>query len=70
MSDYKSACPKCRSKGLDKSGDNLVNYGDGKGAYCFSCGYTKPSDDRKAELGIDKFEWTDEMESEVSTKEL
>jgi len=54
--EYKSACPKCRSSGLDRSGDNLVNYPNGGGSYCFSCGYTILSDDRKAELGIDNNE--------------
>lgn len=35
----KSACPECRKKGNDTTGDNLVNYADG-GSYCFACGYT------------------------------
>ena len=34
----KEACPKCRSIGNDKSGDNLAIYSDGH-AYCFKCGY-------------------------------
>ena len=66
----KTACPRCRNNGLDRSGDNLVNYGVGRGSHCFSCGFTILSDDKKAELGIGKFEWTDEMEREVSTKQL
>ena len=36
----KSACPKCRELGRDRSGDNLVTYPDG-GFHCFSCGYHK-----------------------------
>ena len=31
-------CPKCRSLGNDRNGDNLGRYSDGS-AYCFSCGY-------------------------------
>lgn len=34
----KSACPKCRDRGEDTSGDNLINYADG-GSHCFACGY-------------------------------
>lgn len=33
-----SACPSCRSKGRDRSGDNLVSYDD-ESAHCFACGY-------------------------------
>lgn len=32
------ACPKCRARGNDNSGDNLACYDDG-GSYCFSCGF-------------------------------
>lgn len=32
------ACPKCRERGQDSRGDNLVLF-DGTGAHCFSCGY-------------------------------
>ena len=35
------ACPECRKRGQDRSGDNLARYDDG-GAYCFSCGYWEP----------------------------
>lgn len=52
------------------SSDGFHWYGEGKGGYCYSCNKSILSDERKAELGIDKFEWTDEMEAEVSTKEL
>jgi len=34
----KSPCPRCREKGADRSGDNLVQYEDG-GAHCFACSY-------------------------------
>lgn len=44
----KVACPRCRSQGLDHSGDNLMVYGldsnsKHKGFYCFSCEYKHPS---------------------------
>lgn len=32
-------CPKCRSIGNDRNGDNLAVYSDGH-KYCFRCGYT------------------------------
>jgi hypothetical protein len=35
----KTQCPKCAQRGKDKHGDNLILYGDGGGAFCFSCGY-------------------------------
>lgn len=31
-------CPKCRARGADSRGDNLVAYPDG-GKHCFACGY-------------------------------
>ena len=31
-------CPRCRKKGRDTRGDNLIVYSDG-GAHCFSCSY-------------------------------
>jgi hypothetical protein len=31
-------CPKCRTNGKDRRGDNLVLYPDG-GSHCFSCGH-------------------------------
>jgi twinkle protein len=34
----KTACPACRSKGKDTTGDNLVTYEDGN-KFCFSCNY-------------------------------
>ena len=40
----RSACPECRSKGRDNSGDNLANYDDGH-SYCFSCQHIIKSDD-------------------------
>lgn len=34
----KTACPSCRERGNDRSGDNLVEYDDGH-SHCFACGY-------------------------------
>lgn len=68
--ESKSACPRCVKNGGDSSGDNLHNYGEGLGSYCWSCGFTILSDEKKAELGIGKFEWTEDLEEEVSTKQL
>lgn len=60
----KNACPFCTSS------DGFHWYGEGNGGFCYSCQKSILSDARKEELGIEKFEWTDEMEKEVSTKEL
>lgn len=62
----KNPCPfpKCGSS------DGFHWYGKGNGGFCYSCQKSILSDERKAELGIDKFDWTDEMEEEVSTKSL
>jgi twinkle protein len=35
----RTPCPECRSRGLDRKGNNLVTYSD-TSAYCFSCKYT------------------------------
>ena len=35
----KVPCPACREQGKDRTGDNLVQYGEGRGAHCFACGY-------------------------------
>jgi len=34
----KHPCPKCREKGNDRSGDNLIEFDDG-GRHCFACGF-------------------------------
>ena len=34
----KSACPRCRQRGQDQSGDNLATYSDGH-QWCFACHY-------------------------------
>lgn len=59
----------CPFKGCGSS-DGFHWYGEGNGGFCYSCNKSILSDARKAELGIDKFDWTDEMEAEVSTKAL
>ena len=65
----KNPCPACRKKGEDHAGDNFYWYGDGKGGYCWKCNYTVLSDDEAGKRGIDVFDWTNELEEEVSTKE-
>lgn len=67
MSESKSPCPRCRSNGRDRSGDNLINYGEGKGSHCFSCGYSILSDDEREARGIGKYVYE---ESEIMTKEI
>lgn len=42
----RGACPRCRSNGKDRSGDNLALYPDGH-SYCYSCGYWEISPLRK-----------------------
>ena len=54
--EHKTACGRCRSKGLDHSGDNFHCYGldvDGKhrGGHCFSCGHTIPSEEHMEKSG-------------------
>lgn len=65
--EHKTACPRCRRNGNDKTGDNLRVYGSGRGAYCWSCSFTIPSEDHKDKMG-----WTEEEEEdddEVTTRE-
>lgn len=35
-------CPQCATRGQDTKGDNFVVFDDG-GAFCFACGFSKPS---------------------------
>lgn len=35
-------CPKCRTRGADRAGDNLGTWDDGSG-HCFSCGHHRPA---------------------------
>lgn len=77
----KTACPKCREKGGDNSGDNLMVYGvdsEGrhKGAHCFGgCGgFTIPSEEWLEENGVVEKEeiWEDivglEFNEEIHNK--
>lgn len=68
--ESKQPCSRCVRNGRDKAGDNFHFYGEGLGGYCFSCNYTVLSDAEKEARGIDKFEWDDEQEKIVSTKEI
>lgn len=54
--EHKTACPKCRSLGLDHSGDNghcygLDTSGRHKGMHCFSCGFSIPSEEHMEKSG-------------------
>lgn len=70
ITESKSACPRCVRNGRDRSGDNLHNYGEGLGSYCWSCGYTVLSDAEKEARGLAAgFVWDEDKEREVSTKE-
>lgn len=63
----KNPCPRCVSKGRDKSGDNFHFYGEGLGGFCFVCEYTLPSDEWLAENG--QLECDEEEFEEVTTRE-
>ena len=71
MNMKKIPCPRCRKNGGDVHGDNFVFYGEGKGGFCFSCGYTELSDDEKEKRGITTGgDWLgDEMTRDALTKE-
>jgi len=43
--EHKTGCPRCIRRGQDKSKNNLHVYGQGKGAFCWSCEFTIPSDE-------------------------
>ena len=47
---YHTQCPSCASQGRDNSCDNLAVYDDDS-YHCFSCGYTKVSEDWIKEYG-------------------
>ena len=54
--EHKTACGRCRFRGLDHSGDNMHCYGlekDGKhkGAHCFSCSFSIPSEEHMEKSG-------------------
>lgn len=65
--EHKTGCPRCIRKGQDKSRNNLHVYGEGKGAFCWACEFTIPSDEWLEEHGEIK---DDEEEfEEVTTRE-
>jgi hypothetical protein len=64
--EHKEACPRCRRKGRDNSGNNLHVYGPGKGAFCWACDFTIPSDEHREAMGWDEEE---QEEDEVVTRE-
>jgi hypothetical protein len=64
--EHKDACPRCRRNGRDNSGNNLHIYGEGKGAFCWSCEFTIPSDAHRAAMGWDE---EDEEDESVSTRD-
>ena len=64
--EYKSRCPRCAENGRDTSGNNLHNYGEGNGAFCFSCGHTILSDEERDKRGLNNF---DEFYEESMGKE-
>lgn len=71
----KTGCPRCIHKGNDKGNDNLHTYGidsDGrhKGAHCFACGFTIPSEEYLEELGEDEEEDYDDMGNTFNAKVL
>lgn len=51
----KERCPKCASRGMDTSGDNLIVYSDGH-KWCFGCGYHVPGDIRSRLRKEESFE--------------
>lgn len=66
--EHKTGCPRCIRRGGDKSLNNLHVYGEGKGAFCWACEFTIPSDDWLAEHGeiLDDEEEFDYMGSEFN----
>lgn len=49
--EHKTGCPRCIKNGADRAGNNLHVYGEGKGAFCWSCEFTIPSDSWLEENG-------------------
>lgn len=50
--DSKTGCPKCIAQGNDTSLDNFHWYNIQDGGYCYSCGFTIPSEEYKEESNI------------------
>jgi archaellum biogenesis ATPase FlaH len=63
--EHKTACPRCRRNGKDRSGDNLHVYGPERGAFCHACEFTIPSLEHMERMG-----WQEEEEDEsIVTRE-
>lgn len=66
-----TACPRCRSKGNDNAGNNLMVYGldsngEHKGATCFACDYKIPSVEWLRENGDEHIEEEEILGSEFN----
>lgn len=48
---HKTGCPRCIKNGNDRAKNNLHVYGEGKGAFCWACEFTIPSNEWLAEHG-------------------
>lgn len=68
--EHKTGCPRCIRKGRDFSKDNLHVYGEGKGAYCWSCDFTIPSDEWLEENGEETEEEYEDLMGSYFDKEV
>lgn len=66
MTQFNVGKNPCPFSGCNSS-DGFHWYGDGLGGFCYSCNKSILSDARKAELGLDKYEYDDK---EIMTKEI
>lgn len=58
--EHKTGCPRCIRQGNDRARNNLHVYGEGKGAFCWACEFTIPSDEwleENGELNNESEEW-------------
>lgn len=65
------ACPKCRKRGRDNTGDNLAIYLDESGeesAHCFSCKFTIPSSEYKNDNYETRYNYEMHMSGELTTQ--
>lgn len=67
--DGKNPCIKCIEKGNDRDGDNFHYYGEGRGGWCFSCGFKLLSDEYKEALQ-EEYEQNNPMEYEYMSGEF
>jgi archaellum biogenesis ATPase FlaH len=66
--EHKTGCPRCIRNGRDNKRNNLHVYGEGRGAFCWACDFTIPSDEHRAAMGWSEDEAEKEFE-EVTTRE-